>query len=70
MQNEKCFIICIYCSPSQNLDDFKNLCITCAVLFKEIDDKFQSLPGILIFITQDGGKMKLEIQHVKKVTLW
>ena len=25
-QNEKCFLTCVYCSPSQNQDEFENFC--------------------------------------------
>ena len=38
-QNEKCFLTCIYRSPSQNQDEFKNFCTNFDVLLNNIIDE-------------------------------
>ena len=44
-QNEKCFLTCIYRSPSQNRDEFKNVCANFDILLNNINDE---LPLCLI----------------------
>ena len=39
-QNEKCFLTRIYCSPSQNHDEFRNLCAKFDTLLNNINDEF------------------------------
>ena len=39
-QNEKCFLTCIYRSPSQNQDEFKDFCTSFDILLNNINDKF------------------------------
>ena len=39
-QNEKCFFTCIYHSPSQNQDEFKNFCTNFDILLSNINDEF------------------------------
>ena len=36
-QNEKYFLTCIYCSPSQNQDEFKNFCTNFDILLNNIN---------------------------------
>ena len=38
-QNEKCFLICIYRSPSQNQDEFKNFCTNFDIHLNNINDE-------------------------------
>ena len=38
-QNEKCFLTCIYRSPSQNQDEFKNFCTNFDILLNNINDE-------------------------------
>ena len=38
-QNEKCFLTCIYRSPSQNQDEFKNFCTNFDILLHNINDE-------------------------------
>ena len=38
-QNEKCFHICVYCSLSQNQDEFKNFCTNFDILLNNINDE-------------------------------
>ena len=38
-QNEKCFLTCIYRSPSQNQDEFKNFCNNFDILLNNINDE-------------------------------
>ena len=38
-QNKKCFLTCIYHSPSQNQDEFKNFCINFDLVLNNINDK-------------------------------
>ena len=38
-QNEKCFLTCIYCSPSQSQDEFKNFCTNFDILLNNINDE-------------------------------
>ena len=38
-QNEKYFLTCIYCSPSQNQDKFKNFCTSFNILLHNINDE-------------------------------
>ena len=38
-QNEKCFLTCIYCCPSQNQDEFKNFCTSFDILPNNINDE-------------------------------
>ena len=45
LQNEKCFLTCIYHSPSQNQDEFRNLCTNFDILLNNINDE---LPLCLI----------------------
>ena len=42
-QNEKHFLTCIYCSPSQNHDEFQNFCVNFDTLPNNINDKFPIL---------------------------
>ena len=37
-QNEKCFLTCIYRSPSQHKDEFKNFCTNFDTLLNNIND--------------------------------
>ena len=39
-QNEKYFLTCIYCSPSQNHDEFQNFCAKFDTLLENINDEF------------------------------
>ena len=39
-QNEKCFSACIYCSPSQNHDEFQNFCAKFDTLLNNLNDEF------------------------------
>ena len=39
-QNEKCFLTCIYRSPSQNHDEFQNFCTKFDTLLNNINDEF------------------------------
>ena len=38
-QNEKCFLTCIYHSPSQNQDELKNFCTNFDILLNNINDE-------------------------------
>ena len=38
-QNEQCFLTCIYRSPSQNQDEFKNFCTNFDILLNNINDE-------------------------------
>ena len=38
-QNEKCFLTCIYHSPSQNQDEFKNICTNFDILLNNMNDE-------------------------------
>ena len=38
-QNEKCFLTCIYCFPSQNRDEFENFCTNFDILLNNINDE-------------------------------
>ena len=39
-QNEKCFLTCIYCSPSQNHDEFQNFCAKFGTFLNNIKNEF------------------------------
>ena len=39
-QGEKCFLTCIYCSPSQSRDDFDNFCTKFDLLLSNINQEF------------------------------
>ena len=39
-QGEKCFLTCIYCSPSQSRDDFDNFCTKFDLLLRNINQEF------------------------------
>ena len=39
-QNEKCFLTCIYRSPSQSPDEFENFCLKFDLLFNKVNDEF------------------------------
>ena len=38
-QNEKCFLTCLYLSPSQSHDEFENFCIKFVILLSQINDE-------------------------------
>ena len=38
-QNEKCFLTCLYCSPSQSHNEFENFCIKFDILLGQINDE-------------------------------
>ena len=38
-QNEKCFLTCLYRSPSQSQDQFENFCTTFDILLSQINDE-------------------------------
>ena len=38
-QNEKCFLTCLYRSPSQSRDEFENFCIKFDILLSQINDE-------------------------------
>ena len=38
-QNEKCFLTCLYRSPSQSRDEFENFCTNFDILLSQINDK-------------------------------
>ena len=71
LQDEKHFLICIYCSPSQSHDEFDDFCSKFDLLLSKINHNLfyvQLSQEILMVIAQDGGRMIL-IQQVKKSTL-
>ena len=71
-QNEKCFLKCIYCSPSQSRDEFDDVCTKFDLLLCNINQDFlyvQFSSEILMLVAQDGGRMILLIQYVKKSIL-
>ena len=39
-QNEKCFLTCIYRSPSQSRDEFENFCLKFDLLLNKLNDEF------------------------------
>ena len=39
-QNEKCFLTCIYRSPSQNCDEFDNFCLNFESILNQINNEF------------------------------
>ena len=39
-QNEKCFLTCIYRSPSQSPDEFENFCLKFDLLLNKVNDEF------------------------------
>ena len=70
-QNEKCFLTCIYCSPSQNQDEFKNFSTNFDILLNNINDE---LP-LCSIVTDDFnarclrcGKMISPTFNVKSLT--
>ena len=38
-QNERCFLTCIYRSPSQNQDEFKNFCTNFDIFLNNINEE-------------------------------
>ena len=38
-QNEKCFLACLYHSPSQSYHEFENFCIKFGILLSQINDE-------------------------------
>ena len=40
LQNEKCFLTCIYCSPSQGRDEFDDVCAKFDLLLCNINQEF------------------------------
>ena len=39
-QGEKCFLTCIYCSPSQNHDEFDDLCTKFDLLLSNVNHEY------------------------------
>ena len=69
---EKCFLTRIYCSPSQSHDEFDDSCTKFDLLLSNINHEFplRSISReILMLVAQDGGRMTLLTQKVKKLTL-
>ena len=52
-QNEKCFLTRIYCSPSENRDEFENFCTNFDILLNNINDE---LPLCLIVTGDFNGR--------------
>ena len=70
-QNKKCFITCIYCSLSQNHDEFKNFRINFDILRDNENGKLllcSIVTGDLTLVAPGGGKMISANFNVKTLT--
>ena len=66
---ESCFLIYIYCSPSQNHDKFKDFCTKFYLLVSNIDNDF-TLSWVILMIDARGGRKMILLTHLaKKMTL-
>ena len=64
-KSEKCFLTCIYHSPSQNNEEFENFSENFDLLFSNINEKFlfaQLSQDISMLVVQIGEKMILATQ--------
>ena len=68
-QNEKCFLTCLYRSPSQSRDEFENFCTKFDILLSQINDELpicSIVTGDLMLDAQDGGEMTSQTLQGKK----